>query len=72
MITQAAAFLRDLTKAWEHAAPEERNALARLVFASVELVADQVVAVVQQPDSPPFFVARATTEGMLEDNKNGR
>ncbi|MDP9356641.1 MAG: recombinase family protein [Chloroflexota bacterium] len=57
VLTRAAAFLRDLPAAWEAATAEERNDLARLVFASVEVVDDRVVAVVPQRDFAPFFLA---------------
>ena len=40
--------------------PEQRNALARLVFESIEIEDDRVIAVVPQPDFAPFFVKRAT------------
>ena len=53
------------------ATAEQRNALARLVFASVELVDDRVTAVVPRPDFAPFFVARAVEEGTLDGNENG-
>jgi site-specific DNA recombinase len=71
VLVQAAALLRDLPAAWEAGTPEQRNALARLVFQSVEIVDDRVVAVVPQPDFAPFFVARAEDEGLIEDNDNG-
>ena len=55
LLERAAAFLRDLPAAWQAATPEQRNALARVVFRSVELVDDRVAAVVPQPDFAPFF-----------------
>jgi hypothetical protein len=36
-----------------------RNALARLVCASIEIEDDRVTAVMPQPDFAPFFVQRA-------------
>ncbi len=71
IMAQAAAFLRDLPAAWDAATPNERNALARLVFQSVEITDARVVAVVPQPDFTPFFVARAEADEMLVSNKNG-
>ena len=52
------------------ASPEQRNALARLVFESIEIEDDRVTAVVPQPEFAPFFVRRAQNEGLLEDNSN--
>ena len=57
LIGRAAAFLRDLPAAWDAATPEQRNQLARLIFASVEVRDDRVVAIEPQPDFAPFFVA---------------
>ncbi len=71
VLAQAAAFLRDLPAAWDAATPKERNALARLVFQSVEVTEDQVVAVVPQPDFAPFLVAQAEADGVLVGNNNG-
>ncbi len=71
VLATAAAFLRDLPAAWDAANPEQRNALARLVFISVEITDDRVVAVVPQPDFAPFFVALATDDAAPEDNANG-
>jgi DNA invertase Pin-like site-specific DNA recombinase len=61
-LTQAASFLRDLPGAWAAASPEQRNELARLIFASIEIRDDRVVAVVPQPDFAPFFVDRLRRE----------
>ncbi len=55
VLTNAAEFLRDLPTAWAAADSEQRNALARIVFRSVEIVDGRVVAVVPQPDFAPFF-----------------
>ena len=71
VLAQAAAFLRDLARAWAAATPEQRNTLVRLVFQSVEIVDDRVVTVVPQPDFAPFFVAQAAAEGMLDGNESG-
>jgi DNA invertase Pin-like site-specific DNA recombinase len=72
VLVQAAAFLKDLPAAWEAATSEQRNALARLVFESIEIEDDRVLAVVPQPDFAPFFIKRATDEGLLvEGNENG-
>jgi hypothetical protein len=54
-VTRAAAFLSDLPAAWADATPEQRNALARLIFQKVEIEDDCVTAVVPQPDFAPFF-----------------
>ena len=62
VLTRAAAFLRDLPAAWNAATPEQRNDLARLVFQSVEIASDRVLAVVPQPDFAPFFVAHARND----------
>ncbi len=71
VLTQAAAMLRDLPAAWTAASPEQRNALARLAFQSVEIEDDRVVAVLPQPDFAPFFVAEAVAAGRLDENGNG-
>lgn len=55
VLAQAAAFLRDLPAAWEAATPDQRNALARTVFQSVEITDGRVAAVVPQPEFAPFF-----------------
>ncbi len=57
LLAKAAAFLRDLPAAWAAANPEQRNALARLVFQSVEITDDRATAIVVNPDFAPFFVA---------------
>src|SRR3954447_5084681 len=54
--TEAAKLLKDLPKARDTASAEQRNALARLVFESVEIEHDRVLAVVPQPQFAPFFV----------------
>ncbi len=61
-LTQAAGFLRDLPAAWDAATPEQRNDLARLIFESIEIKDDRVIAVVPQPDFAPFFVDRLRRE----------
>ena len=66
-----AVFLRDLPATWGASNPEQRNALARLVFGAVEVTDDRVAAVMPQPDFAPFFVTRVAAEGMLEENENG-
>ncbi len=71
VLAQAASVLRDLPAAWEAAMPEQRNALGRLVFESVEIADRRVAAVVPRPDFAPFFVARAEEEGLLVGNGNG-
>ncbi len=71
LLAQAAVFLRDLPAAWKAAAPEQRNALARLVFASVEIADDRVTAIMPQPDFAPFFVAEAVEGGRIDGHGNG-
>ncbi|MDP9357151.1 MAG: zinc ribbon domain-containing protein, partial [Chloroflexota bacterium] len=71
LLAQAAVFLRDLSAAWKAAAPEQRNALARLVFASVEIADDRVTAIMPQPDFAPFFVAEAVEGGRIDGHGNG-
>ena len=55
LLAETAALLRDLPAAWGAATPDQRNALAKLVFQSVEIKDDRVAAVVPQPDFAPFF-----------------
>jgi hypothetical protein len=64
-------LLKDLPAAWDAATSEQRNALARLVFESIEIEDDRVIAVVPQPDFAPFFVKRAMDEGLLEADSSG-
>jgi hypothetical protein len=72
LLAQAASFLRDLPTAWDAATPEQRNALPRLDFESIEIEDDRVAAVVPQPDFTPFFMKRAMDEGLIvADNNNG-
>ncbi len=52
MLARAAAFLRDLPAAWEHATSERRDTLATVRFESVEITDGRVVP---QPDVTPFF-----------------
>jgi hypothetical protein len=60
-VARAAAFLSDLPAAWADATPEQRNALARLIFQKIEIEDDRVTAVVPKPDFAPFF-AQAENE----------
>jgi site-specific DNA recombinase len=71
VLVQAATLLKDLPAAWDAATAVQRNELARLVFETIEIEDDRVVAVVPQPDFAPFFVKRAMDEGLLEANTNG-
>jgi hypothetical protein len=64
-VAQAAALLRDLPAAWDKATAEQRNDLARLVFQSVEIRDDRVVAVLPTPEFAPFF-------NLAEDTETGR
>ena len=54
-LERTATFLADLPDAWAVAAPEQRNALARLLFAQVRIKDEWVVAVEPQPTFAPFF-----------------
>jgi site-specific DNA recombinase len=58
VLRQTAEFLRNLPSAWEQATPEQRNALARLVLASVEVTDGTVTAITPTPEFAPFFNAR--------------
>lgn len=55
VLAQAASFLRDLPAAWEVATPDQRNALGRTVFQSVEITDGRVTAVVPQREFAPIF-----------------
>jgi hypothetical protein len=55
VVGKAAAFLRDLPKAWMSATSDQRNALARIIFQEVEITDRQVSAVIPMPDFAPFF-----------------
>jgi hypothetical protein len=50
-----AGFLANVQAAWEAAAPDERNRLARQVFGRVVVENKTVVAVVPRPGLAPFF-----------------
>ena len=54
-LERAAAFLADLPAAWEAASPEQRNALARLLFEEVRIKDEWVAAVKPQLTFAPFF-----------------
>ncbi|MBA2754154.1 MAG: recombinase zinc beta ribbon domain-containing protein [Chloroflexia bacterium] len=71
VLVQAAAFLRDLPAAWSAADPGQRNALARLIFESVEIVDDRVAAVVPRADFAPFFVAGTPVDGSSGEKADG-
>ncbi len=53
--TRLAAYLADVASGWRAATPEERNKLARQLFASVVVTNRTAVAVVPRPDLRPFF-----------------
>jgi hypothetical protein len=57
LLAKTAALLRDLPATWDAANDGQRQALARLVFASVEIKDDRLVAVVSQPGFAPYFLA---------------
>jgi DNA invertase Pin-like site-specific DNA recombinase len=71
VMAQAAALLRDLPAAWTSASPEQRNALARLVFAEIEIKEDRVVAVVPQPDFAPFFLLQVGNSDDGDEHADG-
>ena len=50
-----AAHLADVSKAWTVTTPEERNGIARALFASVIVDNKQAVACVPRPELKPFF-----------------
>ena len=55
-----------ISAAREKAFPENRNALAALVFKSVEIKDDRVMAVVVQPANAPFFAVFGQQEPPTE------
>jgi hypothetical protein len=59
VLTKTAQFLRDLPTAWGNAGPAQRNDLARLVFRSLEIKDDRVIAVVVNSEFTPFFATWA-------------
>ena len=69
VLRRVAAFLRDLPDAWDIATPEERNALARTVFQTVEIASDLVTAIVPQPEFAPFFNLLETSNESDENSK---
>jgi site-specific DNA recombinase len=69
VLAQAAELLRDLAAAWERATDAQKSDLARLVFRSVEIRGDRVIAVVPQPDFAPFF---NLAKDIAADNETGR
>ncbi len=62
VLAQAASFLSNLPEAWEMANPDQRNALARVVFQEVEITDDRVTAVLPTADFAPFFNVAKNTE----------
>ncbi len=50
-----AGYLADVSKAWKVATPEERNRIARALFASVIVDNKQAVACMPRPELEPFF-----------------
>lgn len=56
---RAAELLGDVAAAWRSANQAQRNQLARLMFQSVEIKDNRVVAVTPQPDFQPFFILDA-------------
>ena len=58
-----AAYLADVAQAWGAATPEERNRLARQLFAEAVIENRTVVAVKPRPDLLPFFAGVKWCEG---------
>lgn len=58
-----ASFMANMAKAWKVATPEERNKLARQLFAEAIIENRTVVAVKPRPDPLPFFRAVNWCEG---------
>ncbi len=50
-----ASYLAHVSKVWKDAAPEEKNKIARVLFASVLIEKKQVVAHKPRPELEPFF-----------------
>jgi DNA invertase Pin-like site-specific DNA recombinase len=65
VLMKAAGLLRDLATGWAQASEEQKHDLAKLVFRSVEIAEDRVIAVIPQADLAPFF-------NLAEDNQTGR
>ncbi|MEA2582142.1 MAG: site-specific recombinase, partial [Thermomicrobiales bacterium] len=63
LMAHAAALLRSFPAAWATAPQEQRNDLAKMVFRSVEIKDDRVLAVVPQPEFAPFFVIGGNETG---------
>jgi site-specific DNA recombinase len=55
LLREAAGYLRDFPAAWDAAPPDERNALARVIFDSVEIKDDRVLAATVKAEAAPFF-----------------
>jgi site-specific DNA recombinase len=69
LLRRVSQFLQNLSAAWEAADPEQRNALARTVFQSVEIRDDVVVSVVPQPEFAPYFNLVHLDGGNLENDE---
>jgi hypothetical protein len=50
-----ASYLADVSRAWKDANPEERNKIARALFASILIEKKQAVACVPRPELESFF-----------------
>jgi hypothetical protein len=71
LLAKTAAFLRDLPAAWVAGRPEQRNALARLVFRSVEITDDRATAILVNADFAPFFLAATGHEETPDTEVSG-
>ena len=71
MLRQAAAYLRHLPAAWSAASAEQRDALTRLVFRSVEITDGAVTAVMAEADFAPFFLQEAVMAGRRDGHADG-
>jgi site-specific DNA recombinase len=54
-LERLASFLRDVREAWTAASPDQKNRLARALFATVWVSRGQVVGVEPRPELEPFF-----------------
>ncbi len=71
VLGQTDAFPRGLLSGWTEATLKQRNSLAWLVFHSVEVMVDRILAVVPPSNFPPFFVAKTAEGGTQVTNGNG-
>jgi hypothetical protein len=57
LLRRMAVLLRDFPTLWAAATPDQRNALARVIFESIEITDDRVTAVTVHPDFAAYFAA---------------